>query len=492
MSKTRKFLYTLLISFVLVKLSNMAFNKIVTIVLPKADFSLYLIVLNSVVMITGISALGMGTSLMRYLIRYDSRNRKKESKDLLSTTMIYTNAFQFLILSFLCIGANMGLMLFPDSNYSYLLILIIVLSYIQLLISLLTIVAYSRFDSLGYFCLTAFPYFLMLGLTVFTVLVGSLWSYSLIYANIIANGLVAFLLLLRLLKTKGLGKFSLTMFKDSLRLAGPLVIAGQLESVSQFFLLTLLYFHYPEAVAVYVIGLSVANMVQIIRQVITIVYSPLVVKYYETGRQKYLNYFVNQTFKIYLTVAIPVLFLIYALSSFLIMLLSTKEYLSGTIVVLFLSATFLIQTGRYMTAFGHIIMRKTNQIALVEILAEIPKIFIGLILIPQVGIAGLAFTILVYHSILFIGEFLVSQKIYKIKFQRSIYAKILILSTFTFTLPFLLYYPFNIPFEFSLFLSVIFFVISVLVLKIITVNDFYFVKFAFFKGEIDIKASQLT
>ncbi len=485
MSKPRKFLYILVVGFVLVKLSNMTFNKIVTVVLPQTEFSIYLIVINSVAMITGISALGMSTSLMRYLVRFDSRNAKKEAKKLLSTTLIYTNAFQTIILCFLFIGAHIGLVLFQDSNYIYLLILIVVSSNIQLIIAFLIVVAYSRFDSIGFFCLTACPSFLLLGFTAFQVLEGSLGSFFLIFANITANGLIMLPFLFRLLKTTGFSGFSFTLFKDSLKFAGPLVITGQLETFSQFFLLTFLYYYYPEEVAVYIIGLSIANLIQLIQQVISTTYSPLVIKYYEGGRYKYLNYFVNQTSKIYITFAILLLLVIYAFSPFLIVLLSTKEYLLGTIIVLFLSATNLIQTGRRMTSFGYLITAKSNQIALVRVITVIPKIIIGLILIPEMGMVGLAITLFFYHVTLLFGEFLVSQNLYKIEYQKSPFVRIIFLAIITFSLAFFLYNSVRIHFELSLLLSAIFYTGGILLLKVITAQDYNFIKFVFFKGKLN-------
>ena len=485
MSKPRKFLYSMLLAFLLAKIFNMIFNKTVTVVLPKTEFAQYIIVINSVFMITGIAALGMSNSLMRYLVHYDNRNEKKEAKELIFTTMLYTNAFQTIILALLFIGANLSLTLFQDNNYSYLLILISVLCYFRLVISVLLVISYSRFDSLGYFSLTTLPPFLLICFTLLAFLVGFIGSYSLIYANIIANGLILLLLLVKLIKNGGFGKFSFEKFRDSLKFAGPLVVAGQFESLSQFFLLALLYSIFPEQVAVFAIGSSIANLLQIIRQVIPTTYSPLVIKYYEVGRHSYLNYFVNQTFKIYLIISVPILLGIYALSPFLIEILSTKEYLSGTVVVLFLSATNLLQTGRYMTAIGYLLMTKANQIALVRTAATTIKIIIGLFLIPWMGMAGLAISLFLFDVFLFISEILVSQKLYKIQFQRSLYLKISILTIISFSLAFLLYHVISVPFELSLLLSALFFGIGAILLKIITIKDFYFVQYALFKGKMD-------
>jgi O-antigen/teichoic acid export membrane protein len=479
MSESRKFLYTMAISLIIVKIISVIFNKIVTAVLPKDEFSLYIIVINAVVMISGISALGMTKSLMRYLIHYESKNMKKETRELLTTTLFYTNAFQAIVLTLLFIGANFGFVLFQANNYNYLILLIAVSSYIQLSIAFLMVVANSRFDSLGYFSLLVFPQFLFLGFTILQVLGGSMESISLIYANITANGIVMITLLSRLLVTDGLGKISLKVFKDSIKFVGPLLIVGQFVTISQYFFLALLFFFYPGEVAVYAIALSIANILQLIRQAIPSTYEPLVIKYYEAGRYDYLNYFVNKSLKLYLIFAVPFLLVIYAFSPFLIELLSTKEYLSGTILVLFLSATNLIQTGKYLTSFGYMIMMKTKQLAFVNIFALIVKIIIAIILIPEMGIVGLGLTILINDAIVVVGEFIVSQNLYKIHYQHSIHARISFLTLITLILAFLLYYSLQLSFEFSLIISAIFFIVCVLLFKIFTLDDFNFMKFVF-------------
>jgi len=152
-----------------------------------------------------------------------------------------------------------------------------------------------------------------------------------------------------------------------------------------------------------------------------------------------------------------------------------EAYWGGLSIVPIILLAYLFNGFHYIFSAGLFIREKSNSVPLIMGIAAGVNIAVNFILIPVMDIFGAALATLASYFVLAAGFFIVSQKLYNIKYE---YSKMIRLFSLLTVSGFIYYYTI-VALDSGIFLKVLFlavFLIFLLLFKIIEKNEFMFMK----------------
>lgn len=418
-----QFFVAFIVSLGLSKLFMMAFNKIFTNVLSTEQIGKYSLILAAVQTLFTYASLGLPSAINRYTYRYYHNKQKNELKNFVFTGLITYQVVNFLIVIGIAIvyfTTGIKLSFINTDPYIYAVLIVGFISMTQVVsISCFTI-ASSLHNARYYSIPVIMRALLQIPFGILFAIILKLDVLGLIIGLVTTELIVATYSGYIIVRDIGLGKFSLRLWKEMTRYALPTYIIILLVESYNLLILTYVTLVFGdqgfEIVALYRNGaLIVVNIVLIAQQMFKIVYRPLIFKYYETSQNEKIES-ITQTFsKLYSVSYILAGLLLYALSPFIIVILTQSAYIPSIPVIPLILIAFFFDYLRIIVAYGHVLKFKTYWNLISGIVGLVFGITVGIIAIPKVGLLGIGYSLAVFKIIEFLLTFAASQHYFKVK-----------------------------------------------------------------------------
>ena len=168
------------------------------------------------------------------------------------------------------------------------------------------------------------------------------------------------------------------------------------------------------SLGVYGIALRVASIMTLITIGFRTAITPLIYVSYKADDAKVK---IVRMFYLYLMVATVIVIFLLFFQDYIVLYLSSQEYLRATEVIVILASTVFISSC-YVFFPGLSLAKKTLRISVVNVFGMLVNVGLNIYLIPIYGIIGAANATLVSAVITFMGHFIMSQKYYYLPISR--------------------------------------------------------------------------
>lgn len=468
------FVIIVLISLTIAKVVNMIGNKILTIYFPADTLADYLMLFRTASFLSGLAMLNFGVALLRLGSEYNAKAKKESERNLLLTSLVTVN-FTFLIIILLLEALlPFGFMLFPAEDYQLALFFVLLMGISNLMGSVINVFSKVKKDFKVFFLIVGLSTVFFVLLSIILIFFTDLGIYALIYSNIVSFGMIRFLGFFIIVKKDGIGKFSIKELKSSFKLSSPGLLVTYLLLIVDFVFPLLIYVQNEADLAIYSYSAAIANFLLIIGQLIQSTYIPEVYRLFDLNKLEKLNEIINKSVKLVFVFGIALIFVIIGLSTELILLFYTKEYLSGELIVIILSFSNLLLFLNYFSNNGMLMKKRADLRSLVSFIGIFTKLICGLILINLFGIYGLAVSELLRISMVLIFGFFFSQKCYKVDLKKKELIYILLSALMWIIVSYGLYNFTNLHSTIIWILPLPLFFIIIYLLKVVTFEDLKF------------------
>ncbi len=486
--KSSKFLVIFIISFALAKLFGVAFTKIFTNVLTRDEMGQYTLIISAAALIMTFAAFGFPSALNRYTIRYKTKGKTQEIRDL-----IFTGTVIFILIEFLIVATLLVLYLTSDimpwflelESYIAALSLIAIIVLAQIFSTICFTVATSLQNSRHYAIVVIMRVLLQIPFGILFVIFLDLGVFGLIAGLAVTEFIVALYSVYKIVKDIGIGRFSIKELKKITKYSLPPYFAGILFYVFDLAILLFIDFTDPTTgtttIALYRFGaLTVVNLILIAGNVFRMVYRPVIYKNFERDRFKEMERLTVQISKIFIIVFIPIALILFAFSPLLISFFTKDIYLPSISAIPLLLLSVFFQYLQSIVTYGHGLYFKNYWNGIVGVISFIAAVVVAYFTIPINPLVGISLAYLTRRGLYFIGLFFVSQRYFKVKYDLKVLFSILLISAISIGLGVIFYfwvfsflgYETNIVISFSI--STVLFFILVFVSKLVTRKDINF------------------
>ena len=390
-----------------------------TNVLTVPQYGLYQYFVYITTFLSGLAILGIPAGTFRYMVKYDVAKDVVRYRNTIMTGIFLIFLIQTLLVGIVIILTFFNITFFSSYN-STLIILASVFLYFALIKTAIGDVIRAKQYALSYFVFSGLQPVFTLVLGLFFIIGFNNKDLGLIYGYVFMQFIYTFIFMFQFADIFLNGRFSSKEASDIIKYGAPGIPSSFMVIVYTFFLQWLLqvYYGYP-GVAIYNIGTTISNIVGLLTIIISAVFGTIVFRYFEHQLHDKLSNFLNRTLRVFLLVFVSTSFLIYGLSSRIIVILSNTNYLASREIVLPLLIVLMIQIFRTYTTQGIWLKNKTKSASMTFIIGGIFAIFIGLFLIPIYGVIGAALTQVIYELSIIIMQFPLSQHYYDNNFDKK-------------------------------------------------------------------------
>ena len=214
-------------------------------------------------------------------------------------------------------------------------------------------------------------------------------------------------------------KFSLEWGKKMLIYGYPLigaVLSQWVFSVSDRFFL--LRYSELDHIGLYSIGTTFAQPIQLINTAINMSSSILILTVFQKEKESdkpRTKKFLNDIWRLYLVVAIPICLMLSIFSVEILTLLTTIEYVKAAIVIPLLLFSLIIAQSYILTAVGMDLMLNTKPYFWILFTAALTNVILNFWFIPRYSYIGAGITTLISNMVYFIIGYIWSQKYFYIR-----------------------------------------------------------------------------
>jgi len=415
------------ITQLLLRLGGLILIPIMTKTLGAHQYGIWAQISVAISLLTPLVMLGLSTTIVRFLAGEKEKEKIRESFLSVVAVIIFTGSLLSVIL--FCSSDFLASIVFSDINASYFikaasfLVLIsaldeITLTYFRIFGQIKMYSTLTLLKSFGEICLIS--YLLLSGFGLLGVIIALLIVGGVIFA-------VAFSHIMLQIGFK-LPKFS--ELKPYLRYGMPLtpnaMIMWIINSSDRY---VIGYFMGASAVGIYSAAYSMGSLITFFLTPIGFILFPTTSKLYEEKRIEEVRNYLKYSLKYFLIFAIPCAFGLSVLAMPLLHILTTSEFVSGSIVVPFV-AFGVITFGIFQICIYIIHLAKKTELNVILLgTSAISNIILNIILIPYIGILGAAVATLISYSVLAAFTVFVSFKYLKFDIDWSFIVKSTISST---------------------------------------------------------------
>ncbi|MFA0833709.1 MAG: polysaccharide biosynthesis C-terminal domain-containing protein [Methanobacterium formicicum] len=461
------------IANLLVTLSSLILIPILTKNFSIDEYGIWVQFTVSIALIPNIATLGLYYSMMRFLPAEEDKDKIKEGVYSIFTIVLITSFVLAFI--FYLIAPYISNALFDGNMF-----IALIMAPAVVIVGMNTIVLYYFITFQN---MRVYSIFLLIQ-TYLAVLFVSYFSISgfgisfTITAYLLSYLLILVVMIIFIVKKIGFKIPQFTNVREYLYLSLP-TIPNDLsfwvvDSIDRYFIGIILGTAF---VGYYSPSYTLGKMVILILTPISIVFPPILAKYYEKNQLEKVRMVLAYSIKYFLLIAIPFTIIISLLSEPILMLLTTNEIaVNGYVVTPFVVMSLLF-FGLYSILSNIIILKKkTKIIGIIWIICAGLNILINLALIPSWGIIGAALATLVSYGLAFLFIMLYSVRQFKINFNIKFIAKSLIA-----TLPIIILISFCKPQGFielltAIFMSIILYLMVLFVLNAFEKEEIIFIK----------------
>jgi len=366
----------------------------------------------TIVLITPVAMLGLGTAFIRFLAVERDVSRIREGFLSMVFTILAAGAF-FSIVLILCSDLIASSVLGDINNSSHLVRLASFMILTQA-ISEMSIAFFRTFRQLKlYSTLMAMKAVVQVGLMVCFLLLGG-EIRGVIFAVLASDILCIAIAFSVALRQMGFQLPKFTELKDYLKYGLPLVpsaaILWIIQSSDRYMIG---YFMQAEDVGIYTSAYTLTYIISLFLRPIQVVLLPTISKSYDDGDMSKTKTYLKFSLKYLMMLSIPAAFGLSILASPLLRLLTTSEFVSGNVVIPLIACGILFY-GYYQVCM-HILylVKKTYWLVRLLGISAALNIALNLLLIPKLGIVGAAVATLIAFASLGILTIVISFRHFK-------------------------------------------------------------------------------
>ena len=397
----KKFLKQLSIYFskdVIVTLASFITFPILTRVFTEAEYGQMSLAEATFGMIIVFSKFGIQRSALRFYSEF------KENKRNLDITYYYTTSFLSGVFISIIIASIflVGIEIYPKTQLSSQYIKILRLLSLMVIIdgpsSILFTFLRAEQKVKFYSIIGVVQKYLTVLSTLFFLLVLKRGLFGFFVGRALVEGLICAIISFIFFK-QGKIKFwhiSFALFKDSLSYGFPLLglelTALFLDSGDRFLLQ---HFLGAAAVGIYSASYNVTKYcVGFFAGAFRVAVMPLFMSIWEKkGREETQN-FLSVVLNMYFMIGIPLIFVVSFLGRDLMVLLASKKYEEGYVIIPFVVIGYVIYNANFIYAAGLYLSKKTTKLLIINAISTVFNIIFNLLLIPRLGLYAAAITTL--------------------------------------------------------------------------------------------------
>lgn len=379
-------------------------------------------------LLTVVVSLKINAAFFRWY--WDKEYKEKKKSILFSSILTLIVVSVALVLPLAFFSEQISLLLFQDISFSYLIILMLGSTALQVIIQLVLYLLQLQAKALFYSVTNTIKLVVSLVLTIIFIVQFNKGIEGIYEALIISQILFLIITAKHLLKNIEF-KLEFRIISEMLVYSTPLIfaeISGILLTVSDRYILN--YMTSISDVGIYSLGYKISNTIRVlIYSSVMMAVSPLIFQYIDKPNNK------RFYSKILTYMAFGVMGFVLFLSIFskeIIQLVAKQEsYWSASSLIPILSFAILFGILKDVSLTGLNITKKTGIIAIVVVIMSIANIFLNILFIPVWGVEGAAYATLIVRIVSFLTFYYYAQKHYQIPYEIK---KIALLLTVGFTL----------------------------------------------------------
>lgn len=378
-------------------------------------------------LLTVVVSLKINAAFFRWY--WDKENEKKKKSILFSSllTIIIVSSVLLIPLSFF--SEQISLFLFQQTTFSYLIILMLGSTALQVIIQLVLYLLRLQTKALFYSVSNTIKLVSSLVLTIIFIVKFNRGIEGIYEALIISQFIFLIITAKHLLKNIEF-KLEFRIISEMLIYSTPLIfaeISGILLTVSDRYILN--YLATISDVGIYSLGYKISNTIRVlIYSSVMMAVTPMIYQYIDKPNNK------RFYSKILTYMAFGVMTFVLFLSIFskeIIQLVAKQEsYWAASSLVPILSFAILFGILKDVSLTGLNITKKTGVIAIVVVIMSIANIFLNILFIPIWGVEGAAFATLIVRIISFFTLYYYAQKHYKIPYEVKKVVTVLLVGVF--------------------------------------------------------------
>ena len=382
----------------LLRLVGLILIPIITKTLGAYQYGIWAQISVTISLLTPLAMLGLWATIVRFLAGEKEKDKIRDGFLSVVAVIIFTGS----LLSVILFSSSnfLASTVFGDINASY----FVKAASFLVLISALDGITFTYFRTFGqikiYSTLTLVKSFGGLGLIAFLLLSG-FGLLGVIVAVLIVDSIIFTIAFSLVISQIG---FKLPIFselKPYLRFGMPLIphtMTTWIVHSSDRYIIG--YFLGMASVGIYSVAFAMGNLILFFLTPIQFSLVPTISKLYEEKRIEEVRNYLKYSLKYFLIFAIPSAFGLSVLAKQLLQILTTSEFVSGSIVVPFV-AFGVITFGIFQTSIYILHLAKKTELNLIlSGIVAVSNIILNLILIPYIGISGAAIATLISYSVL--------------------------------------------------------------------------------------------
>jgi O-antigen/teichoic acid export membrane protein len=369
-------------------------------------------------------ALGISQSLMRFY--YDSEDPQRR-REVVSTALFSIWGISlFAVVWFLVFSPQVSLFVFKKSDNAGLFRII----FWTLMFSLASEIPLSfirtQQKSVFYTIISLCRLIVSLGLNI-TFIVGLGWGVrGIVLSGLISNGIASLYLSFYTIRQVGIS-FSGRRLKEMITYGLPYIPGGVgmfvLNFVDRFFLQR---FTSLSEVGIYSLGYKFGMIINpLVTDPFFSIWRP---KMFELAKREDAKDIYSIMFTYFLFLEIFLGLGISVLIRDVLRIISGPEYQSAYKVVPLILLSYILWGGYFHVQVGILLEKKTQHIAYIVAISALSNLLLNFLLIPRYGIWGAALATLTSFGIMFILNYIISNRIYYVKYQFGRVAKLLALA----------------------------------------------------------------
>ena len=365
---------------------------------------------------------------------YDYNHDKRELKEYVGTITLSIIGISFIATLILSLfGESFFALLIKDVPFNPYILLALWTTFFAILLPFPLVLYQMREKSLIYSFLTILQFIISVSLIIYFVVFlkeGALGSLK----GGFFSAIIFFVIACFLLKKDLSFKIKIKKLKASLHFGLPLIphaLAGWILTLMDRIFLN--YYTTLAVVGIYSLGYQIGMVMSLIATSINMAWAPFFMSTAKEKGEEAKNIFSQLT--TYYMVAI--LFIGLAMSLFakdIIFLMATPKYYDSHKIIPIIVGTYVLNGMYYMVANQIFYTKKTKYIPIATFGSALLNILFNYLWIPKYGMMGAAWATLVSFAFMFLFTYIISHKVYPIKYEYSRICKIFIIAGIVYAL----------------------------------------------------------
>ena len=218
-----------------------------------------------------------------------------------------------------------------------------------------------------------------------------------------------------------------TRFKDYIRFGIPLSLNPMLRWITESSDRYLIgYFLSATGVGLYSAPYAIGNLIQMLVMPIQVALFPELSRLYDEGKIDDVKTYFSYSLKFFLVIAIPAAFGLAALAKPIILILTTPEFLPGTLIIPLIAFTGILVGMFQIFVNITLLFKKTYYNFFLFIVPGFVNICLNIILIPVIGILGAALATFISYLVMFLFCIVVTRRFFRFSVDFLSFIKMLI------------------------------------------------------------------